>query len=483
MVRFNVMEKPNEKLIWTPPNLPASLFFLAFGIFGITVAALAPLRASTLSWLLLAAYICWSFGGLCAVIYNWRARIESDDDGLKWRDWRGIWRAAAWNEIEDFWLPSAKGREKQVRTANGKFGFESVTAGDEGDRLAAQIAARATPATPREWGIAGERMCDPWPRHFPFWRRSLTWAPCLILLVIVALVAWAALAFRVAPRAQELAFASWFLAYIGPLLLVATFPLLLLCVALWSARRAWPWRACSVEVAPDRLVWQGAMRVEVTWAQIESWRWRVRGRTRVLCAQTGRGEIEIPSFIAEFGALCRIIENFSGVELDLKTLALEARALQTVPAAPDGTLVFRFNAYLVQLFCGMFAAFGAMMLLLPWLFTLADPQAVEQDQGLTRFGAFVLILTVVWWIWMKLNRLILSDEAIEWRTPLRRRRVLWDEIESFGTTNGAPWLVVGGRKISLMGAMMWVPQTAQLRAEIAHRATRARGSWEDEPVA
>ena len=472
-------ETPGAKLIWRPPYGYVSLFFLAFGIFGVTVAATELPDNRLLGLLLLAAYIPWSLVCLGAVVYNFRARVESDEAGLHWRDWRGVWRAATWNEIEDFWLTSARGREKKVRTAQGKLSFGSVQAGDVGDVLAARIAARATAATAREWGVLGERLCDPWPRRFAFWRRSLVWALCATLAVLMVLVAWVALALQIAPRAVEVPFGSWFLASIGPLLLVATFPLLLLIIAIWSLFRAWPWRAHSVEVSPAGLVWLGPMRIQVSWAQIESWRWIVRGRTRVLSAQTAQGAIEIPAFIGGFYTLCRILENFSGVDLNLESLDQEILAMETVAPAPDGTLNFRFNAYFVRLICGMLAAFGAMILALPWLFALADPQTLAENQGMTNFGIFVLVAALAIWIWARLSRVIVSDEALEWRAPGWRRRVNWSEIESFGVTSGAPWLVAGGRKISLLWIMEWVPQTAQLRAEIARRAINARGSWEN----
>ena len=467
--------KPDSSLIWKPTaTLNGSLFMLIFGLFFVGVLWFDPQKEG-FHWLLWAVYVLWTFAAFFGVIHSLRTRVESDENGVRWRDWRSVWRAAKWDEISDFWMSSAKGLTKTVQTQAGNFDFGTEL---DGKILAQRISERAENAVTREWQIKGERMCDEWPRRFEIWQSHHFWAPFWCLgTCFSTILAFAPFLIRVWPQMQKLPFSVWFLAYVGPILMVLTFPLVLLAISIFTARRASPFRGQSVEISPQKLVWNGQTRREMVWSQIESWNWIRRGKTLILSAQTLDGAIEIPHFTLGFRALCRMIEKFGVVEI---IKSGEEKRLAEIPPGLDAqnALVFRPQQMPLRLIRWIVGALIVVLALMIFLMRLADPQK-DFDASIVFiipiYGALLLVLE--WWT--RTHFLRLTNEKLERRGPRWNREIEWESIENFGNTKGsAIWVEVGGEKIPIERVFAIMAHRSRLRSEIEARAVNATGNWD-----
>ncbi|HEX8465402.1 MAG TPA: hypothetical protein VF627_12370, partial [Abditibacterium sp.] len=390
-----------------------------------------------------------------------------------------------WDEMGDFHKRSSKnesGSTHTVETTQGNFEF-----GLEGDgkAIAKIIARRAINAPVREWEVKGERLTDEWPRRFEFYQPSLDSGArnaFFVLLAFLGLTAYLLL-FRLQPRG-DLATSVWFLAYVGPILLLPLLPALIWLFLFSAARQARPFRGQSVEVSPTGIVFNGPTRSEATWAQIEAWNWIRRGRTRFLQLKTVKGEFEIPSSIAGFAALCRIMERFSGVSIINTQNNEDSIAAHPIEIAPDETLVFSFNDLGVQTMTWLFLPMGAIMFFTPFLMRWADPQAPPRDEiGFLISGVALFLLSLGWWWFLRVARLHVTRDALEWRGPLLHRVVAWKDFESYGSTpNGSYSIVAKGRKVPLSWMLTMVPQRSRLREEIAKRAFNATGEWQEKSL-
>ncbi len=468
--------------MWKPTAmLGASLFLLAVGVFTLGALFFEPNK----SWGHLfgfITYLSWTGAALFGTIYSVRTRVEAHEDGMRWRDWRGVWRVAKWEEIRDFYRRATKsenGSTHSVETAQGNFTF-----GLEGDgkAIAERIAQWAANAPVREWAIKGERPSDEWPRRFEFWQPGIGRGSIIafgVLLASLGLVA-ALLLFRLPPR-DALPPSVWFLSYVAPILLLPVLPFLIWFFLFTEAKQARPFRGQSVDVAPQGIVFNGATRIEASWSQIEAVNWIRRGKTRFLQLQTAGGTLEIPSFIGGFRALCRIIEGFSGAPI-LQAQDEEAMAIHPGQSAPDGSLVFSFDNVGVRTFSQIFFPAGLTLVCMPFLMRLADPQTPPRDEiFITITGIVVILLSLGWQWWLRLARLRLTRDALEWRGPFLNRSVAWKDIENFGDTrDGSIWIAARGKKVSPSFFLTMVAQRSRLCAEIEKRAFNAQGDWHRE---
>ncbi|MBW3635827.1 MAG: hypothetical protein KY445_05090 [Armatimonadetes bacterium] len=476
------MMKRDARLMWKPTALlGASLFFLAVGVFFSVAFLLIEPNKNWLSWICFIASLFWTGAALFGTIYSVRTRVEANEDGMRWRDWRGVWRMAKWEEIRDFYrrAKSETGSTHSVETAQGNFTF-----GLEGDGklIAELIAERAANAPVREWEIKGERLIDEWPRRFEFWRPGIGRASIIafdVLLASLGLVA-ALLVFRLPPR-DALPPSVWFLSYVAPILLLPILPFLIWLFLFIGAKQARPFRRQSVEITPDGIVFNGATRVEASWSQVEAFNWIRRGKTRFLQLQTAGGTIEIPSFMDGFRSLCRIIERFCGAPI-LQTQDEEAMAIHSGQTASDGSLVFSFDNVGVRMFSQIYFPIGLALVCIPFLMRLADPQTPPRDEiPITIMGIVVTLLSLGWQWWLRLARLRLARDALEWHGPFLKRSVAWKDIESFGNTrDGSIWIAAQGKKVSLSFFLTMVAQRSRLCAEIEKRAFNAQGDWHRE---
>lgn len=462
-------------MIWKPlATRNGSLFMLVFGLFFVLVLWFEPKKEAG-NWILWAIYLLWTLAALFGVIYSLRTHVESDENGVRWRDWRGVWRAAKWHEISDFWLTSEKGLTKTVETKAGKFDFGPEM---DGKLLAQRFSERAENAKTRQWQIKGERICDEWPRRFEFWQSHHFWGPIVSLgLCFFVILAFAPFLIRVWPQLEKLPFSAWFLAYVGPILMVLAVPLTISVFSFIAARRAQLFRGQNIEISPEGLNWNGPTRWELVWSQIENWSWQKRGRSWFLRAQTPNGALEIPEFLRGFRALCRMIEKFGGVSI-IKG-GQEARFLENPPVLDaQNALIFRPHQFEVRVFRWMF---GALLVVIPstvFLMRLADSQADLDASILWIIPLYGALLLVLEW-WTRTHFLRLTSEKLERRGPRWNCDIAWETIESFGAkTGGADWIEVGGEKISIERALASMAHRSRLRSEIETRAVNAKGNWE-----
>lgn len=113
---------------------------------------------------------------------------------------------------------------------------------------------------------------------------------------------------------------------------------------------------------------------------------------------------------------------------------------------------------------------------------LADPQTPPRDEiPITIMGIVVTLLSLGWQWWLRLARLRLARDALEWHGPFLKRSVAWKDIESFGNTrDGSIWIAAQGKKVSLSFFLTMVAQRSRLCAEIEKRAFNAQGDWHRE---
>ncbi len=472
-------KNPTNLLVWKPKaSFWISLGFLLFGVLALGVFYFESTKSLS-DWIFLILYVAWTAIALIGTVYGLRTRVEADETGFRWRDWRSKWRAAKWEEVSDFSKRSRtneNGSTHTVETSQGnfEFGFEG-----DGKAIAETVIQRAINAPVREWEIKGERLVDEWPRRFEFYASnfdSLTRNALIVLLASVGLTVYV-LWFRSPPRG-DLPVSLYILAYVAPPFLIPVVPFLFWLFFWVQVRQTRPFRDQSVEVSPSGIVFQGATRVEASWSQIEAWNWKKRGRISFLELQTAGGSLEIPTLIPGFRILCRSLERFSGVSL-LKAHDEESMALHPVQSAPDGTLVFRFSGVDMQLFRWLLPSLGLTMCLAPFLTRLADPQhpMFEESLGIAiGLVLFASALLLEWWL--RVAQLRLTTEFLQMHVPFKNREIAWSEIDGFGSEKrNSGWVQVADQKISLspLGASM--PQRSRLHAEIEKRAFNATGSW------
>jgi len=459
-----------------------SLFLFLFGALALGVFFFEP-NKSWFDWVVFIAYFFWTGAALCGTIYGLRTRIEATEIGVRWRDWRGVWRAAKWEEIRDFYRgASQKSSGYNVETTQGNFQFDSLGAGKA---LAEFIAERATNAGVRQWEIKGERLVDEWPRRFEFCRSGRNHASLFSLLGLLGslILVAASLLFWVPPRA-DLSVIVWFLAYVGPLLLLPILPMVIGLFVFIRAREAQPFRGQSVEVSPTGIVFSGSTRIEAAYSQIEAaysqieaCHWIKRGGTRFLQLEIAGATIETPTFIAGFRSLCRILERFSGVPL---VKEYEEGSMPAIPvqAVSDGALIFGFYDENVLMMVWLSAVMGAILFFVPFIEHLADPQMPPHASP--RFlGISVFLISIVLNRWFRAATLRLTPDFLEWRAPFLHRTIAWKDIESYGSTpTTVGWIESGKKKINL--SYLWIPvaQRSRLHAEIEKRALNAKGHWD-----
>lgn len=469
-------ENKADLLVWKPiAMLTLSLFMLAFGGLSFLFLCFLPKR-EIWEWFIFICYFFWTLAALFGTICSLRTRVECAANGVRWRDWRGVWRAARWDEVRDFHQRIGKNETYFfVETSQGNFRFGPL--GDE-KLIAEKVAESATNALVRDWEVKGERLSDAWPRRFEFCPSGRNDAAIISLLgVLASFVLVAALLIWWLPPRGELTPLLWFLAYIAPVLLLPILPFVIWIFVWARAREARRFRGQSVEISPLGIVFEGETRIELAYSQIEEWHWIKRDRTRFLQLRSAGASIEIPAFIVGFASLCRILERFSAVALvkASKEFSMPGGEVQT---APDGTLSFSFYDLNVRMLVWLFAGQGLLMSVLPLLFRLSDPERPLHDQTPGFVGIPLFLGALLLHFYFRRSQLRLTSEDLQWLAPFHNRFIAWQDIESFGSTpTTTGWIEVAEKKVSL--SYLWVPitQRSRLHTEIEKRAFNATGEW------
>lgn len=377
-------------------------------------------------------------------LYLLRHRVVADADGLRWRGaWTG-WKSARWAEVSDFYQesPSSKSTSRRVETRSGTlvFGANDTCAG----ALAAAIAARALNAPFGVRQATGLRAGERFERRFAT-REVLGWIAASVFAALV-LLTWAAFPvvfpdfWRNWQRLGQLfSPATAALIYLAPAgivsALIAAMGTLLLAPPL-SAR----WSRERITATQNGLRFEKRGRVlQIEWAELRAIH-LLRERAHFV---TARGDWEA----SWRPALRPLVERFApDAVFDAEAAELD---LVRPSRQPSGAVSYPFRTWtsrlLLQILAPvtlMFAAFVALVRLTP---SLEWPRDDSMWLVLTPMLAFCL------WLGRLYLRggIALRDDGVELRGAVRDRFYAWAAIERCGEKNGAFWIAVSGRRVTL----------------------------------
>ena len=207
-------------------------------------------------------------------VWQMRARIVADADGLRWRHFGG-WKSARWEEVRDFYdrLPSQAPGQRSlfwavIKTAAGSVRFSNDWT--DAGALQEQVERRAVNAAVRQWDLLGSRPCDSWPRVFRYDTWQNIWTPRVLLKLALT-----ALGYLLTPPLQQAMSQAgqvgWGVTLAGLgvyVLLIASLGAFFL-MPLAQYRAAARRKAERIMVDTNGIVFEdGAQRVAAAWADV-----------------------------------------------------------------------------------------------------------------------------------------------------------------------------------------------------------------------
>lgn len=475
--------KPELPIVYRPMNWlmlsGAAIFLSVVFLIGFLLNDFLghpPLNSS--DWAILISFLLASLG---TVFLTWRICIVGDENGVRWRNWRGVWRAAQWNEISDFYLLQRhQNAIREVQTRNGVFRFlreqqenlKPKTPLFSERRLANLVAARAIQTPSREWEIKGERLHETWPVRIEgskpnFFRKLGIFMAPLFPIVITIAINWK----TKAGTSNGVPFST--LLWTDALSALITFgPLLLASWLFYRSTGRSDFRGQSVEISPQNLVWNdGKTARAVAWNEISAFDFPKRAGQLFLRVQNNAQSLEIPVNFDHFSTILRLFERFS------KRPANDdywdaTEALAPLETEAGGTLIFRYDTRESRIMRRAVWFVLPVFAALPLLFLFVDSERsfrAANHVGLWTILAILAISLILHAIFARFAQLRVSERGLEWRWLLLNRVWNWQEIEDahFGTDGS--WLQIHGRKHKLAPVFWNCAHFRRLRREIESR--------------
>ncbi len=422
--------------------------------------------------------VCLALASLVLGIWLLRTKIVADNVGLRWRRF-GAWKIVGWAEVQDYydWL-TGQGQSRRVAGGSIKTVAGSVRFG--GDWVGAKalreaVARQATGAAAREWGLAGTRPCDPWPRVFGYDTFSNRWSPRLLVKLSLMFVIYV----LVKPALSLTGLAAlvgWRMTLTtAALYLLLTLPLaiLLLVRPLLDYRAVQKRLGERVTLTQEGLVFEsGTRRLDARWEEVTGYG-IVAGKYTV---ETGSGAFD---FLSSIGNSVLLRENirFSAVNatdtewkarVDPEALGGE-EARWSSGKVGIGARVFHYRTrsyrmVLVGALCMYLLGCGTATAL-GWL-----PGGNPPPRGVVIGGTLLITIFLgMGWRVYQYCGVHLDDDGLTQFAPLGQRRIGWAQVRDFYVGSEGSCVVEGrdGRRIRFSSMIVG---REELMAETARRA-------------
>ncbi len=428
-------------------------------------------------------------------VWQMRARIVADADGLRWRHFGG-WKSARWEEVRDFYdrLPSQAPGQRSlfwavIKTAAGSVRFSNDWT--DAGALQEQVERRAVNAAVRQWDLLGSRPCDSWPRVFRYDTWQNIWTPRVLLKLALT-----ALGYLLTPPLQQAMSQAgqvgWGVTLAGLgvyVLLIASLGAFFL-MPLAQYRAAARRKAERIMVDTNGIVFEdGAQRVAAAWADVTGY--GIAPGSGILAVryvvETRQGDFDFLAVLSGATLLQAIIRRYAEEAADKEWRPrVNPEALGGEASRWSGGQVgvgarvyhYRTRTYraLLWLPLGLCLTFG----FLSWA-TGQGLAAGTQTTGLVCGAVGCGLWFLGGWYAYRICRVETDEDGLTQITPLVRRRIAWGQVEDYRLTGEYNRGVVEGRGERLHFSRGIIGYE-ELKDEIARRATECGGKAWEEPT-
>jgi hypothetical protein len=385
---------------------------------------------------------------LALVAAGWIAasEVQADERGLRWRGLSGR-GFAVWHDVTDYYeaLPAAdrraQGNTLVIETGAGSLRLrEAFWEGTDGLRQA--LRERASNARTTAWLLHGTRAVDDWPRTFVYRRDGNFWiggasAAGLVGLGLYLIGTTGLKGWRLA---AELGWA-YGLALGGLGALVGTTVAALGLAAGASTREELRRRDECIEVDPAQITFrQDGRAVRVPWSDVRAFyqthlpgwaalpaRYVVETRSGAFDFTTGISDVWLLKEIVKRNATSARAREW-GCRGD--ELATETARYADAPAHGADRRVYHYRNRTNRALLWLSGGFAAMSALSAALYA----SGMREGEGLipSLIVSASLAALTAWFAWRYYRAGVLTDDrGITQHTPFGKRRLGWDEVETY----------------------------------------------------